>query len=99
MSISTAHFFTNRFTNRFTNPGIENFLSQIREICAIKFSIASISIPFHKLMLIVIEFWPVYDAYNLAFRFSETRGKVLAGSLLYVWCSRCANLQRPDLLR
>jgi hypothetical protein len=39
MSISTAHFFTNRFTNRFTNPGIENFLSQIREVCTIKFSI------------------------------------------------------------
>jgi hypothetical protein len=52
VSISTAQFFTNRFTNRFTNPAIENFLSQIHEISAIKFSIASISIPFHKWMLI-----------------------------------------------
>jgi hypothetical protein len=29
----------------------KTFLSQMREICAIKFSIASISIPFHKSML------------------------------------------------
>jgi hypothetical protein len=52
VSISTAQFFPKSFRKSFTKPAIENFHSQIREICAIKFSIAPISIPYHKSMLI-----------------------------------------------